>query len=159
MMQPPTALDFQNVLECVEEATGFKEKSDSMDSFNKIRAFVQETNAYIAIGKDLDDIGLAIGARERGQGESDPEYRNKVLKALAHPEITPILTPKITQATIINPADLDAKFKEAIAKCMEAREHFVARFLVETGLKPSECRMVEDHSDPFRIVLTFEKKP
>lgn len=54
MSDKPSDQDFQNVFECVEEATGFREKSDSRDSFDKIKAYVK------AQSKGISGVQLAL---------------------------------------------------------------------------------------------------
>ena len=46
------------------------------------------TGVHTSIGKDLDDLGCAYGARKRDDGESDQSYRQAVIDRIGKPHAT-----------------------------------------------------------------------
>jgi hypothetical protein len=49
------------------------------------------TSVHTAIGKHLDDLGYAYGARKRNSGESDQSYRQAIIDRLGKPQATELV--------------------------------------------------------------------
>lgn len=50
----------------------------------------------------------------------------------------------IADAKLLNSDKIDAEVKKIVAQRVEIQEHFIARFLHETGLKIEDCELVEE---------------
>jgi hypothetical protein len=116
-------------------------------------------------GDEMDPIRTALGDHAAAlvldaAATTLSEYIARARATLA--KYTPPAAP--TSMTIMDSVATDtAKEIAEIARrrvelIMTNREKLCEAFIAETGLKPSECELVEDTSDPYRTVLSIRPR-